>query len=296
MDLFNGICTAFITPFRNGETDFSCLEKLINIGLDSGIAAVSVCGTTGEAPTLTDREKHKITRLAKDVVNGRVPVIRGVGSPDTAVAVKEAVRAERDGADALLALTPYYNKCTRAGAIAHFGAIADAVKIPIIIYNVPSRTGVDILPDTVLEIKSGHPNVMGIKEAGGNVLRISELATIDGLYVYGGDDATALPTLACGGHGIISVVSNITPKGTVALYNAVKSGNLTLAKGIADKLSPVIKALFAEVNPIPVKHACAYLGLTNSAELRLPLTECSKKTALEKALSDYGFVQDGGSL
>lgn len=296
MDLFTGVCTALITPMTNGELDYAGLERLINDGLESGVNAISVSGTTGESPTLSAREKRKITERAKSLTRGAVPLIRGIGSPDTAIATKEAVDAKRDGADAILALTPYYNRCTQKGLVAHFEAIAKATSLPIIIYNVPSRTGVDVLPETVYEITRLYDNVVGIKEASGNIGRISTLTTIPGLNVYSGDDALTLPAISVGAKGVISVVSNVAPRSMCKLCTSFFRGDTETAQAYHKKLLPLMKVLFDEVNPIPIKYACTYAGLIRSPEVRLPLTECSIKSEVARVMNEFGFTENGGSL
>ncbi len=296
MELFKGVCTALITPMTNGEVDYKSLEKTIIGSLESGVSAISVCGTTGEAATLTEREKRRVTVMAKDLTEGKIPIVRGIGSPDTAIAAKEAITAKKAGADILLALTPYYNKCTRSGLLAHMGAIAEVADLPIILYNVPTRTGVDISVDVTSELHAKYANILGIKEAGGRMDRILDLITATDLYVYGGDDALTLPTVACGGHGVISVTANIAPKTVSALVSAAFSGDRDTAIAIQKRLLPLTESLFREVNPVPVKFAAYYLGLIGSPETRLPLTPCSACEKLEKALLDFGFEKNGGAL
>lgn len=296
MELFTGVCTALITPFFNGEVDYKSLTRMVKASLESGVSALSVVGTTGEAPTLTSREKRRITDIAKGLTQGAIPIVRGIGSPDTAICAKEAVDAKRDGADVLLTLTPYYNRCTQKGLIAHFGAIAKATSLPIIIYNVPSRTGVDILPETIYEIARLYDNVVGIKEASGNIGRISLLTTIPELNVYSGDDALTLPALSVGAKGVISVVSNVAPRAMCKLCDSFFKGDNNTAYALHQKLLPIMKVMFEEVNPIPIKYACAYIGAISSPEVRLPLTECSIKQKLVFEMQKFGYTENGGYL
>ena len=270
--VFTGAATAIITPFRNGQIDYEAFARLINWQVEQGIDAIVVCGTTGEASTLTDEEHREAIRFAVETVNGRVPVIAGTGSNDTAYAIELTQYACEVGADAILLVTPYYNKATQKGLIASFTAVADVSTKPIILYNVPSRTGCNILPATAAALAE-HPNIVAIKEASGNISQIAELASLvrGKMDIYSGNDDQIVPVLSLGGKGVISVLSNLMPAETSQICHKFLSGDV---KGSADmqlELLPLVNALFCEVNPIPVKAAMAAMGYGENS-LRLPLT------------------------
>ncbi|MBQ5613080.1 MAG: 4-hydroxy-tetrahydrodipicolinate synthase [Clostridia bacterium] len=270
--VFTGAATAIITPFRNGQIDYEAFARLINWQVEQGIDAIVVCGTTGEASTLTDEEHREAIRFAVETVNGRVPVIAGTGSNDTAYAIELTQYACEVGADAILLVTPYYNKATQKGLIASFTAVADVSTKPIILYNVPSRTGCNILPATAAALAE-HPNIVAIKEASGNISQIAELASLvrGKMDIYSGNDDQIVPILSLGGKGVISVLSNLMPAETSQICHKFLSGDV---KGSADlqlELLPLVNALFCEVNPIPVKAAMAAMGYGENS-LRLPLT------------------------
>lgn len=283
MTIFYGSCTAIVTPFSSDgkSINFKTFEKLIDYQIKNGTSAIVFLGTTGESSTLSDEEKRSIVQFAVSYIDGRVPVIFGAGSNNTATAVKNSVHFERMGADALLHVTPYYNKCTQKGLIEHYTKIADSVDIPIILYNVPGRTGVNILPST-LEVLYKHKNIIAIKEASGNIDQISEDIRITGesFSLYSGDDGIVLPVLALGGRGVISVVSNIAPRHMSELCNAFFSGNLELAQKIQFRLNPLIKILFSEVNPIPIRSALEIAGF-DMGPPRLPLTPAEEETKVK---------------
>lgn len=280
MTIFYGSCTAIVTPFSSDgkAVNFRTFEKLIDYQIKNGTSAIVFLGTTGESSTLSEEEKRSIVQFAVSYVDGRIPVIFGAGSNNTLTAVKNSVHFERMGADALLHVTPYYNKCTQKGLIEHYTKIADSVDIPIILYNVPSRTGVNIQPSTV-EILSKHRNIIAIKEASGNVEQISEdiRSTGDNFSVYSGDDAIVLPVLALGGRGVVSVVSNIAPRHMSDLCTAFFSGDIELAQKLQFRLNPLIKILFSEVNPIPIRSALEMAGFEMGPP-RLPLTPAEEET------------------
>ena len=271
--VFTGAATAIITPFKNDKVDYEAFEKLINWQIDEGIDAIVVCGTTGEASTLSDDEHKDVIKFCVDTVKGRVPVIAGTGSNDTAYAIELTQHAAEAGADAALVVTPYYNKATQNGLVKMFTSIADASSIPIILYNVPSRTGCNILPSTAAKL-ADHPNIVGIKEASGNISQIAELASLvgDKMDIYSGNDDQITPILSLGGKGVISVLSNPMPRATSKICHDFFEGRHHDAVKTQLSLLPFISALFSEVNPIPVKAAMAAMGFCENS-LRLPLTE-----------------------
>jgi len=290
-DFFNGIATAMITPFSDGGVNFEEFGKMLEYQIDGGSDAVVVLGTTGEPATMTEDEKEKVIKYAVKKCSGRIKVIIGTGSNDTAKAVAASVRAEKLGADGVLCVTPYYNKCTQKGLYNYYKAICDAVKIPVIAYNVPSRTAVNILPETAEELAK-IPNMAGIKEASGNMAQVCEtMRRIRGkMDLYSGEDFLNLPMLAIGGAGLISVASNIAPKLLKKMYTLVKQNKLKEANEVQDFLLPFEDACFLEVNPIPVKAAYNMIGF-NAGVPRAPLTELedSNKTKLKIALKNAGF-------
>jgi 4-hydroxy-tetrahydrodipicolinate synthase len=270
--VFTGAATAIITPFKNDKIDFESFAKLIDWQIDEGIDAIVVAGTTGEASTLTDDEHKEAIRFCVERVAGRVPVVAGTGSNDTAYAIELTRYACEVGADAMLLVTPYYNKATQKGLIASFTAIADASTKPCILYNVPSRTGCNLLPATVKALAS-HPNIVGIKEASGNISQIAELAALvgDEIDIYSGNDDQIVPVLSLGGKGVISVLSNIMPKATSEMCKKFFAGDVAGARKLQLDLLPLVNALFCEVNPIPAKAAVAAIGYCEN-RVRLPLT------------------------
>lgn len=279
--LFCGCGTALVTPFRNGQVDYAALEGLIERQIDGGCDALIVCGTTGEPSVLTDAERENILSLSVRQCAGRVPVIAGSGCNCTAEAVRRSRRAQQLGADALLVVTPYYNRCTQQGLIEHYGSIADAVDLPIILYNVPSRTGVNLASETAARL-SEHPNICGFKDASGNLPQTAQLMRLcgDALSLYSGNDDQILPLLSLGAQGVISVVSNVIPREMHDLCAAYFSGDIARARSIQLDILPLCRLLFAEVNPIPVKAALSMMGLC-SDEMRLPLTPLDKKYRAE---------------
>lgn len=274
--VFVGAATAIITPFKNGEVDYEAYARLIDWQIENGISAIVAAGTTGEGSTLTDEEHKEVIRFTVEKVAGRVPVIAGTGSNDTAYAIELTKYACEVGADAMLVVSPYYNKATQNGLIKSFNAIADASTKPIILYNVPSRTGCNITPKTAAELAK-HPNIVAIKEASGNISQIAELAALTKgkLDIYSGNDDQIVPVMSLGGKGVISVLSNLMPKETDDICKNFLSGKLDDALKTQLELLPLINALFCEVNPIPVKAAMAAMGFGENS-LRLPLTEMEK--------------------
>ena len=291
VDFFRGTATAMITPFTQEGVNFDAFEKMIEFQIENGTDALLILGTTGEPATMTEEEKEAVMRFAVEKIAGRAKVIFGSGSNSTAHAVEASKKAEAMGADGLLAVTPYYNKCTQNGLVEYYRAITDAVRIPVICYNVPARTGVNIKPETMERI-ADIPNIAGIKEACGNMEQICETARrIRGKCdLYSGDDNLNLPILAIGGAGLISVSSNILPKETKQLYELVMAGDLHAANRLQDAMLPVIDQLFTEVNPIPAKAAANMIGL-DAGLPRGPLTELepAHKESLRAALRTFGL-------
>ena len=269
--IFQGVATALITPLTEQGVDFEAFGKLIDWQIAEGINALVICGTTGESSTLTDEEHRQVLKYAAEKVNGRVPIIAGTGSNDVSYAIDLTRYACDIGYDAMLLVTPYYNKTTQRGLVAMYNAIADASTKPIILYNVPSRTGVSIEPATYAELAK-HPRIYAIKEANGNLSKIVETAALvgDQLDIYSGNDDQIVPILACGGKGVISVLSNVAPKEAVAMCRKFFDGDVAGAMALQKQYLPLIHALFCEVNPIPVKAAMAHMGFCENY-LRLPL-------------------------
>ena len=284
---FTGACTALVTPFLNGEVNYPMLEQLLKRQVDSGIRTIVLAGTTGESPTLSDTEKLTMFRRAKTYVCSDAKIIAGTGSNSTEHAVALSRAAQEVGADGLLVVSPYYNKATPDGLLAHYGAISAAVHIPVILYNVPSRTGLD-MPVTVYRQLSKLPNIAGVKEASADITKIARIraACPAGFAVWSGNDDQTVPVMALGGAGVISVLSNVVPKLTQDLCLAALDGDFDTAADLQIRILPLIESLFSEVNPIPVKAAMKLLGY-DCGGCRLPLTEAGEKTVekLKKALS-----------
>ena len=275
--LFTGVATALATPFNDEGINIPEFEKFINFQIESGIDALVVCGTTGEASTMTKDEKIEAIQCAINTSKKRVPIIVGTGSNNTSSAIEMSKIAETLGADGLLVVTPYYNKTTQKGLIEHFKAIATSVSIPIILYNVPSRTGMNILPETCFEL-SKIDNIVGIKEASGNISQVAKIAHLcgDDFAIYSGNDDQILPILSLGGKGVISVLANVAPKLARSITNSFFKNAIAEACHYQLESLPLIEALFAETNPIPVKEAINLLGF-NFGKPRLPLVECSSE-------------------
>lgn len=271
--IFKGAATAIVTPLTKDGVDFETFGRLIDWQIDEGIAALVVAGTTGEGSTLTDDEHRMVLRFAVERAAHRVPIIAGTGSNDTEYAISLSKYSCDIGADACLVVTPYYNKATQKGLVKMYTAIADAVTKPIILYNVPSRTGVGLEPATYLEL-ADHPNIVAIKEANGNIAKITETAALvgDKLDIYSGNDDQIVPILSLGGKGVISVLSNVAPRETQMMCDLFFEGKIKESAALQFKYMPLIKALFSEVNPIPVKSAMAAMGFGENF-LRLPLTQ-----------------------
>ena len=272
---FTGVCTALVTPFYRGEVNYPMLERLLQMQLDAGIRAIVICGTTGESPTLTDTEKIEMFRRAKEYVGNRCQIIAGTGSNCTEHAAALSRAAERAGADGLLLVSPYYNKTTKQGLFTHFSTIAASVQIPCILYNVPSRTGVDISVEVYRKL-SRIPNIIGVKEASGDIVKAAKtLATCPGFAVWSGNDDQIVPIMALGGAGVISVLSNAAPEKTKAITDAALDGDFDTASALQLEMLPLIEGLFSEVNPIPVKAAMKAIGF-DCGPCRLPLTHMEK--------------------
>ena len=292
MIIFKGSGVALVTPFTTDGVNYKELDNILEFHLQSSTDAMIACGTTGEAATMTDDEKNSVIEHTVKKINGKIPVIAGTGSNNTKHTVEMSKEAQRLGADALLVITPYYNKTTQKGLIKHFTKIADSVDIPIIIYNVPSRTGLNILPQTLAELKK-HPNIVGVKEASGNMSQIAEVSRLcvdDNFTIYSGNDDQVVPIMALGGLGVISVTANILPKEVHNMTAAFLEGDVKRSRDLQLKLNPLNKAMFMEVNPIPIKTAMNLMGM-NAGPLRLPLTdmEPSNLDALKSKLTEYGL-------
>ncbi len=290
MSIFTGAGTALVTPFNDKGIDFANFETLIEYQIEGGIDALIVCGTTGESSTMTKEEDLSAIEFVVKQTAGRVPVIAGTGSNNTVAAIETSLEAADLGADGLLMVTPYYNKCTDTGLIRHYHAIADAVSTPIVVYHVPGRTGVNIKPWVMKEITS-HDNIVAIKEASGNISQIAEFARLcPEIDIYSGNDDHVVPLLSLGGKGVISVVSNLLPEMTHDMVMSFLEGDTARARELQFKLNPLVNALFSEVNPIPVKTALNMIGI-NVGLLRMPLCEMSadKAVLLKKQLIAIGF-------
>ena len=270
--VFRGMASAIITPMTPQGIDYDALERFLEFQIENGIHAIVVMGTTGENATIEPEDQYKVIRFTVEKVAGRIPVIAGTGTNNTAHVLENTRAACEAGVDAVLVVTPYYNKATQKGLIAHFTAIADASEVPVILYNVPSRTGCNLLPQTVA-VLAEHPNIVGIKEASGNMAQVVEIFHLcgDKIDVYSGEDALTVPMMSMGGAGTISVLSNVAPKEAVAMAEACMAGDYAQAAQWQCKLLPLINACFCEVNPIPAKAAVAALGF-GEEYLRLPLT------------------------
>lgn len=293
--MFKGLGTALITPFEeDGRIDYASLEKLICAQLDAGVNALVICGTTGEPPAMTDTERSDVISFAVRTVAGRIPVIAGTGSNCTASAAANSRRAEELGADGVLVVTPYYNKCTQDGLFLHYRTVAESTSLPVIAYNVPGRTGVNLLPSTAARLTE-IPNLAGIKEASGNITQVINTAkAIEGsnISLFSGDDPAALPIFAVGGVGLISVASNAVPAKIKELTDACLAGDYATARKLQYRYQRFFELMFAEVNPIPIKAACALLGLCKPY-MRLPLTQATDATtaALREEMKKLSFIE-----
>ena len=281
MAVFKGAGVAIVTPFtENNEVNYEKLGELIEYQIEEGTDSIIICGTTGEASTLSHEEHLECIRYAVEKAAKRIPVIAGTGSNATDTAIYLSREAERYGADALLLVSPYYNKATQSGLIAHFTAVAESIKLPIILYNVPGRTGCNILPQTVAALFRNVDNIVGIKEASGNIAQVADIMqlTDGGIDMYSGNDEMVVPILSLGGIGVISVLSNIAPRQTHDMVLKFLEGDVAGSRELQLKLLPLINALFCEVNPIPVKKAVNLMGF-NAGTLRMPLSEMEPANA-----------------
>lgn len=293
MAIFTGCGVAIATPFLpDGQVDFQAFRDLIQWQIAQGIDAIVVCGTTGESSTLDDREHIEAVQFCVDVVQGRVPVIGGAGSNDTRHGIQLAKALEQAGADGLLLVTPYYNKCSQRGLIQHYTATADSVDIPCLLYSVSSRTGVNIAPQTVAAL-AAHPNIVGIKEASGDIAQVAEIARLvpEDFAIYSGNDDMVIPIMALGGLGYISVVANVAPKDSIRMTRSFLEGNLREARDLQLHLKSLIDALFADVNPIPVKAALHLMGKCQ-LEYRLPLCPPNRQVMerIRHEMTAYGLI------
>lgn len=290
--MFQGSIVAIITPFKNGEIDEEAYRALIEEQIKGGTSAIVPCGTTGESATLSIEEHNRVIDIAVDAVNKRVPVIAGTGGNSTREAIELSVHAKKAGADATLQVTPYYNKPSQEGLYRHFSAIADAVALPQVLYNVPGRTGVNMLPETVARLAE-LPEVVAIKEASGNLAQMTDIVTLAGdkIILLSGDDNLILPVLSIGGKGVISVVANLLPKDTADVVKTWLDGNTERARELFFKLYPLCQAMFFETNPVPVKTSLALMGKIGD-EMRLPLAPMSEANLekLKRTLKSYGLI------
>jgi 4-hydroxy-tetrahydrodipicolinate synthase len=291
---FSGSTVAIVTPFKDGKIDVKTLQKLVEFQIKNGTNGIVPCGTTGESCTLDYEEHEKVIEVCIEVAKGRVPVMAGTGSNSTKEAVEMTKRAAQAGADASLQVSPYYNKPTQKGLYLHFKAVADSVDIPIIIYNIAGRTAVNILPETIAKLARDCKNIVGVKEASGSLDQMAQIRDLcpKSFQLLSGDDNLTLPLLAIGGTGVISVAANIVPQDVAALVDEFLKGNIEKAQKLHYKLMPLVKALFIETNPIPLKTAMGLMGMC-SPDMRLPLCAMAEDNLakLKKALKDYGLIK-----
>jgi 4-hydroxy-tetrahydrodipicolinate synthase len=288
--MFRGTFTALVTPFRNGDVDLSALEKLTENQIAAGITGVVAVGTTGESPTLTEKEKEQVIDRVVKIARGRSKVLAGTGSNSTPHAIDATKSAEKAGVDAALLVAPYYNKPSQEGLFRHFKAVAEATSLPIMLYNIPGRCAVDIGPDTVVRLAETCRNIVSIKEASGSVERVGELRRRlpESFTILSGDDSLTLPFMSVGAAGVVSVATNLFPSEVCALVRACESGDLKSAQTLQRKLLPLFKDLFIEPNPVPIKTALGWRGVM-SGEVRLPLCEMSEpnQASLRKTLEEF---------
>lgn len=294
MAIFKGAGVAIVTPMKaNGEVNFEKFKELIEFQIANGTDAIIVCGTTGESSTLSHEEHLEVIKYCVDTVAGRIPVVAGTGSNCTETAVYLSTEAEKYGVDGVLLVSPYYNKATQNGLYQHFKTVAEAIKVPVILYNVPSRTGCNILPETVVRLCTDVENIVGVKEASGNISQIAHLASIANgkVDIYSGNDDQIVPILALGGIGVISVLSNVAPRQTHEICQKFFDGDIGGSRKIQLDAMELCHALFCEVNPIPVKKALNLMGMEAGA-LRMPLTEMEPANAdrLKKAMKEFGIL------
>ncbi len=291
--MFKGSIVAIVTPFKEGKVDEETYRELIEFQIENKTSAIVPCGTTGESATLSIEEHNRVIDIAIETVNKRVPVIAGTGGNSTREAIELTLHAKNAGADASLQVTPYYNKPSQEGLYQHFKAIADAVPLPQVLYNVPGRTSVNMLPETVARLAE-HPEIVAIKEASANLGQMAEIVRLAGenITLISGDDNLTLPILSIGGKGVISVVANIVPQDNADMLTAWEEGDIDKAKELYFKLLPLCQAMFYETNPVPVKTSLALMGKIQD-ELRLPMAPMSASNLdkLKKALKDYGIYE-----
>ncbi len=290
--MFKGAIVAIVTPFKNGKIDERALRELIEVQINNGTDGIVPCGTTGESATLSHEEHDRVIEITIDAVKKRVPVIAGTGSNSTAEALRLTKHAYDAGADGALMVCPYYNKPSQEGMFQHFKLIADSVPIPIVLYNIPGRTGINLVPETVARL-SKIANITGIKEASGSLKQIMDIIHLcdSNFYLLSGDDAIVLPILALGGKGVISVVSNVAPADMSGMIDAYEAGDVDKARELHYKMSPLMDVLFIETNPVPVKAALSMMGKIEY-ELRSPLCKMSEGNdeKLRKVIADYGLI------
>lgn len=292
MILFKGSGVAIVTPFKNNQVDYEKLGELLDWHIREQTDAIIICGTTGEASTMSDEERLETIKFTVNKVNKRIPVIAGTGSNNTHHTIEISKSAESLGVDGLLIVNPYYNKTTQSGLVTHYYTIADSVNIPIIVYNVPARTGLNITPETLYEL-SKHPNINGVKEASGNISQVAEIARLcpENFAIYSGNDDMVVPLLSLGGIGVISVVANILPKDTHNMVLSYLQNDIENARQLQLKMKPLIDSLFIETNPIPIKKAMNLLGM-DVGDLRLPLVNMSEDSSkiLIRELENYNML------
>ncbi|ACO03721.1 MAG TPA: 4-hydroxy-tetrahydrodipicolinate synthase [Persephonella sp.] len=293
--MFKGSIVALITPFKDGAIDRKSLKRLIDFHVEKGTDGIVIAGTTGESATLTFSEHEDLIKMAVEFADKRIPIIAGTGANATHEAIALTKSAEKAGADGSLQIVPYYNKPTQEGIYQHFKAIAEETSIPLILYNIPSRTGVDMLPETFARLYSDFPNVIGIKEATGNVARVSEMISLTNpdVVILSGDDALTLPMMAVGAKGVISVANNLVPEDIATMCRLALEGRFEEARQIHDRYWKLFKTLFIETNPIPVKTAAYLMGLIDDIEMRLPLyyMKPENEEKLKSVLKDYGLIR-----
>ena len=294
MAIFKGAAVAIITPMhQDGSVNYEEFRKLVEFQIENGTDAIVVCGTTGEASTLSHEEHLDVIKYCAEVVKGRVPVIAGTGSNSTETAIYLSTEAEKSGVDGLLLVTPYYNKATQNGLYAHFKAIADSVKIPVILYNVPGRTGCNLLPETIVRLCQDVKNIVGVKEASGNISQIAKLAALakGSVDIYSGNDDQIVPVMSLGGLGVISVLSNVAPRQTHDICAKFLEGDVKESCRLQLEALDLCGSLFCEVNPIPVKKAVSLIGF-EAGPLRMPLSEIEEKNEarLRASMENYGLL------
>jgi len=292
--MFKGSIVALVTPFKNGKVDEGSLRRLVAFHEKHGTSGIVPCGTTGESATLSYEEHERVIEVVIEEAKGRIPVIAGTGANSTDEAIMLTKHAAKAGADASLQVAPYYNRPTQKGLYEHFKAIGESVSIPIILYNIPTRTGVNIEPETIARLARECRNIVGVKEASGNLEQMSRIKSLCGktFDLLSGDDAVTLPALSIGGSGVISVVANIIPAGTASLVSEFEQGHIARAQEIHYRILPLVKAMFIETNPIPVKTAMGLLGMC-APEVRLPMSSMLEENAgsLKKTLREYGLLK-----